>query len=133
VPFAPDVLQWHHDEIVELPAGAVLLAASTRYPHQAFRMGERAWGVQFHIECDAAMMAHWAAANTGVLADLGYDPDELVAATEAVLGEIEDTWQPFAWRFAALALGRLETGPDGRPVRPELVDGARRQLPLLGQ
>ena len=25
VPFAPDVLQWHHDEITELPVGAVLL------------------------------------------------------------------------------------------------------------
>lgn len=45
VPFTPDVLQWHHDEITELPAGAVLLAASTRYPHQAFRVGTAAWGL----------------------------------------------------------------------------------------
>ena len=56
----PDVIQWHHDEITELPAGAVLLAASTRYPHQAFRLGDRAWGLQFHIECDPAMIADWA-------------------------------------------------------------------------
>ena len=60
VPLIPDVLQWHADEITELPRGATLLAASTRYPHQAFRLGDRAWGLQFHIECDAAMIADWA-------------------------------------------------------------------------
>src|SRR6266545_1327539 len=30
VPLGPDVLQWHHDEITELPAGATLLAAIAR-------------------------------------------------------------------------------------------------------
>ena len=49
----------HRDEITELPARAVLLAASPRYPHQAFRVGPVAWGLQFHIEPDAAMVAGW--------------------------------------------------------------------------
>jgi GMP synthase-like glutamine amidotransferase len=60
VPLMPDVLQWHVDEITELPYGAVLLAASSRYPNQAFRMGDRAWGLQFHIEGDADMFGEWA-------------------------------------------------------------------------
>jgi GMP synthase-like glutamine amidotransferase len=128
VPFAPDVLQWHHDEITELPAGAVLLAASTRYPHQAFRLGDRAWGTQFHIECDTAMMAAWVSTNLDVLADLGFDPDALIAATDAVMPDLEEVWQPFAARFAALALGRAPE-PDGLGVEP----GERRSLPLLGQ
>jgi GMP synthase (glutamine-hydrolysing) len=38
----------HDDEIVELPAGAVLLGGTATYPHQAFRVGSCAWGVQFH-------------------------------------------------------------------------------------
>ena len=49
---APDplpVLHWHHDTF-DLPAGAVLLASSDRYPHQAFRVGRRAYGLQFHVE-----------------------------------------------------------------------------------
>jgi GMP synthase-like glutamine amidotransferase len=121
VPFAPDVLQWHHDEITELPAGAVLLAASTRYPHQAFRLGDRAWGVQFHIECDTPMFAAWAAGNRPLLADLDIDPYELVAAVDAAMPDLEEVWQPFAARFAALALGRLAAEPGRRP------------LPLLGQ
>ncbi|MFD7438248.1 type 1 glutamine amidotransferase [Streptomyces sp. NPDC059861] len=47
------VLHWHQDTFT-LPEGALLLASSDRYPHQAFRLGPRAWGLQFHIEVDAA-------------------------------------------------------------------------------
>ncbi|HET8682654.1 MAG TPA: type 1 glutamine amidotransferase [Micromonosporaceae bacterium] len=119
VPFAPDVLQWHHDEITKLPPGAVLLAASTRYPHQAFRLGDRAWGTQFHIECDLAMVEDWVASNVALLATLGLDPQALVAATAAVLPDIEEAWQPFAARFAALARGELAE-PGTRPPLPLL-------------
>ncbi|MFG2052305.1 type 1 glutamine amidotransferase [Micromonospora sp. NPDC048935] len=119
VPLIPDVLQWHADEITELPRGATLLAASTRYPHQAFRLGDRAWGLQFHIECDAAMIADWATDSTQ-LAELGYDPELVVAACASVLADVEEVWQPFAARFAALALGELDDST------------TRRGLPLLG-
>ncbi len=119
VPLAPDVLQWHHDEITELPYGATLLAASTYYPHQAFRLGSRAWGTQFHIECDTAMVAEWAAANAELLGALGVEPDDLVEACDAVMPDLEEVWRPFAERFAAIALRRLGTSP-GRelPVLP---------------
>jgi GMP synthase-like glutamine amidotransferase len=120
LPLVPDVLQWHSDEITELPHGAVLLAASTRYPHQAFRLGDRAWGLQFHIECDTAMIADWAA-DSALLADLGYDPERVIAACAAVMPDLEEAWQPFAIRFAALAQGQLAGAEP------------RRNLPLLGQ
>jgi GMP synthase-like glutamine amidotransferase len=126
VPLTPDVLQWHRDEITELPLGAVLLAASTRYPHQAFRLGDRAWGIQFHIECDTAMIADWVSTGT----DAEYDGDALIAACDAIMADLEEVWQPFAYRFARLALG--ETVP-GIPGVPGDADGARRSLPLLGQ
>jgi GMP synthase-like glutamine amidotransferase len=119
VPLAPDVLQWHHDEITELPYGATLLAASTYYPHQAFRLGGRAWGTQFHIECDTAMVAEWVAANAELLGTLAVEPDELVDACDAVMPDLAEVWRPFAARFAAIALRRLGTSP-GRelPVLP---------------
>ena len=136
VPFAPDVLQWHLDEITGLPAAAVLLAASTRHPHQAFRIGDRAWGTQFHIECDTAMVARWAGGDRGLLEELGLDPEQLVAACDALMGELEDTWQPFAWRFAALALGRLpehlgRLAEQARVVGGPGAAGPGRPLPLL--
>jgi len=53
-----DVLHWH-DDTFDLPAGAVRLASTELTPNQAFRFGARAWGVQFHVECDTAMIRAW--------------------------------------------------------------------------
>ena len=52
------VFHWHGDTF-DLPAGARHLAFSDRYPHQAFRVGERAWGLQFHLEITEAMIRDW--------------------------------------------------------------------------
>jgi GMP synthase (glutamine-hydrolysing) len=52
------VVQWHEDTL-ELPPGAVLLATSGSVPIQAFRVGDRAWGIQFHQEVDAAEFGWW--------------------------------------------------------------------------
>ena len=106
VPFTPDVYQWHVDEITVLPPGAVLLAASPRVTNQAFRLGERAWGLQFHIECDQAMLAGWAAGDGGSLAAAGLDAEAVLARCAAVEADIEEVWRPFAGRFVALAAGR---------------------------
>jgi GMP synthase-like glutamine amidotransferase len=124
LPMLPDVVQWHHDEVTELPVGAVLLAASTRYPHQAFRIGDCAWGLQFHIECDTAMVADWAGSNTELLAELGASADEVVRAVDGVMEDIFEVWHPFATRFAAMARGELPRSA-GTPL-------AGRELPLLG-
>ena len=125
VPLMPDVVQWHRDEITELPLRAVLLAASGTYPNQAFRLGDRAWGLQFHIECDAEMIQRWAVEDRATIDELGYDEEAVVFHTAAVLPDIEEVWQPFAARFAALALGTL---PDADIPNP----GTGTTLPLLG-
>lgn len=52
------VLQWHEDTHA-LPEGAVLLATAERVPLQAYRVGDRAWGVQFHLEVDATEFGWW--------------------------------------------------------------------------
>jgi GMP synthase-like glutamine amidotransferase len=50
-------LQWHGDTF-DLPDGAVLLARSKQYEQQAF-VFERAYGLQFHLEIDAALATTW--------------------------------------------------------------------------
>ncbi len=52
------VFHWH-GETFDLPAGAVLLARSDRCAHQAYRIGERIYGLQFHLEVTPEMIADW--------------------------------------------------------------------------
>ena len=52
-------LQWHADTF-ELPEGAVRLAGSPMAENQGFRWGEKAYGVQFHLEVTAEMARQWA-------------------------------------------------------------------------
>jgi GMP synthase-like glutamine amidotransferase len=53
-------LQWHGDTF-DLPEGAVRLAGSPAYPNQAFRFGDAAYGVQFHVEVSPEQAREWAA------------------------------------------------------------------------
>ncbi|MDH3704097.1 MAG: type 1 glutamine amidotransferase [Alphaproteobacteria bacterium] len=58
-PAVPLSLQWHGSEVVEPPPGAVVLAQSPLCPVQAIRVGERAYGLQFHVEATAATVREW--------------------------------------------------------------------------
>jgi GMP synthase-like glutamine amidotransferase len=57
------VVQWHHDAVSQLPDDAELLASSLLYDVQAFRVGEVAWGLQFHVEATVEMVRQWAEAD----------------------------------------------------------------------
>jgi len=51
-------MHWHRDTF-SLPDGSALLARSELCPHQAFRYGERAYGLQFHVEITPSVAARW--------------------------------------------------------------------------
>jgi len=57
----PTVYHWHF-EAFDLPCGAVLLASSPACPHQAFAIGPHL-AMQFHVELDAAKLAHWSSST----------------------------------------------------------------------
>ena len=65
LPLSPDVIQWHHDEIAELPTGATLLASNPFYANQAFRVGRHVYALQFHIETTPEQVRQWAADDPG--------------------------------------------------------------------
>jgi GMP synthase (glutamine-hydrolysing) len=59
LPTTLPVLQWHGDTF-DLPEGAVRLLTNAAYENQAFRWGDAAYGVQFHLEVDEALGTEWA-------------------------------------------------------------------------
>lgn len=116
VPMTPDVIQFHHDEISDLPPGAVLLASSPRYANQAFRVGPCAYGVQFHIETSPATVLSWAQRDPEAAATVRrgqLDPAHL----EWAHAELAEVWRPVAERFVALAAGTLDPAGE-RPTLP---------------
>lgn len=110
LPMTPDVIQFHHDEIAELPRGATLLASNPAYPHQAFRVGRRVYGVQFHIETTPEIVEEWATRDVVGVAASPFDRETIVARAAAVHPDLEEVWAPFAGRFAELVRTAARTG-----------------------
>jgi len=52
------VFQWHGDTF-EIPHSAILIATSSLVPHQAFRYGDNAYGLQFHLEVTQDIIREW--------------------------------------------------------------------------
>jgi GMP synthase (glutamine-hydrolysing) len=52
------VFQWHEDTF-EIPRAGKLIATSSSLPHQAFRYGEKVYGLQFHLEVTEEMIREW--------------------------------------------------------------------------
>jgi GMP synthase-like glutamine amidotransferase len=94
LPLSPVVVQWHYDAEVELPPGSTLLMSSSRYPHQAFRVGDCAWGIQFHVEADADMVTRWATKDGRL---------DVLDRTLPELDEVSEVWGEVLRRFARLA------------------------------
>lgn len=129
LPITPDVLQWHVDEVSELPPGAVLLAASPVCEVQAFRVGRLAWGIQFHIETTPEIVTEWARNDAELLAD--HDLPAILERSIAAHPDIAETWQPVIAAFVAVAAepsavgaGPAAAGPNGAGLR---------LLPMAGQ
>jgi GMP synthase-like glutamine amidotransferase len=54
------VLQWHGAEVTALSEGSDLLASSAACRVQAFRYGDRAYGLQGHVEATRDTVPNWA-------------------------------------------------------------------------
>lgn len=87
----------HYQSALRLPAGATLLASSALEPHQAFRVGECAWGVQFHPEFSADAMRGYLT-HVNATRDAASQLDGTVAPTPDAASVLA--------RFAALARAR---------------------------
>ncbi len=94
---------FHREMIASLPPGAIWLGQSEMYPHQAFRFGSRAWGVQFHPEAATlARYREWLAASGDADADEVARLSVGVADMEQLEAQVSAHSAMLAKRFAAI-------------------------------
>ena len=67
-----EAFEWH-SYAFEVPPGGVLLASSPVCA-QAFKVGEAAWGVQFHPEVTLEMLEAWRAGSDGSAPPVPLEP-----------------------------------------------------------
>ena len=79
------VFQWHEDTF-EIPKGGKLIATASPLPHQAFRYGEKVYGLQFHLEVTEEMIGEWVEAYEeefkGLQPSQPFSKTEIVTETE---------------------------------------------------
>lgn len=98
IPESFSTFQWHHDSF-DLPGAGVLLATSPACPHQAFRVGSCAWGVQFHPEVTEKIIRDWCAWDSATPAKT----EELVAAFSREATEYGTTARRLLQNFLQIA------------------------------
>jgi GMP synthase-like glutamine amidotransferase len=112
-------LQWHGCEVTRLPEDAVVLARSPACAVQAFRVGARAYGLQYHVELTERTVGEWGdvpiyadsleqACGRGALARLGA---EALARMPALAADARRLYDNFKALAAAPAEGDRRAGP----------------------
>lgn len=109
------VFQWHEDGM-SLPPGAVHLATSPASDIQAFRHGEHAYGLQFHLEVDSSLIERWLSVpeNRATLQDEAgrTDPDEIRTQTLESIEALQSLSRATFSRW----IDRFELAPRRRPL-----------------
>jgi GMP synthase (glutamine-hydrolysing) len=100
-PLAPSFtgFQWHSYEAIP-PDGAAILARTPVCP-QAYRIGDRVWGIQFHAEVSAADVDHWIDdyRSDEDAVRIGVDPEALRRDTEPRMAEWNRLGRELCGRF----------------------------------
>jgi GMP synthase (glutamine-hydrolysing) len=97
------VFQWHGDTF-DLPAGAVHLARSPLCANQAFRFGQRAWALQFHLEMTPAMVDDWLQGGADEVEQTDYiDSQAIRQAVPQEMPKLQALCGQVLTRFARIA------------------------------
>ncbi len=99
--------QWHGAAVQRLPDGGVTLAQTEICPIQSIRVGDRAYGLQFHVEITDATVREWGCIPeyTGALDDvMGEDAlDRLGAETARHLPDLNAAARTLYGNFMKIA------------------------------
>lgn len=112
------VFQWHGDTF-DLPPGGLLLARSP-VGHQAFRLGNRIYALQFHLEVTASLIETWLETYADELAALKgeVDPQAVLARVPTELPALHDRCRRFFDGFLGAVLGAPREALDSKGRSP---------------
>ena len=101
-----EFVAWHwHSDIFDLPAGAVALASSDLTEAQAFRYGDKAWGLLFHAEMTRQIIAALVAEFGDGLKRVGIDGEGILARVPEYLPKLAPIADTIFSRWAATVQG----------------------------
>ena len=100
-------MQWHY-YACEPPADAIELARNPTCV-QAFRVGEVAWGTQFHIEVTREILLNWLKWAPEELERAGYTEQAYLEALDQNIEAHEAIGRGMAERFAEIAFTRARS------------------------
>lgn len=99
------VFQWHMDTF-EVPGEASLLVTGDRVRNQAFRVGDRTWGIQYHFEVDEPEIVLWLTAfaeQADLEREWGKSTERVREETRRHIAEHERKGREVFRRFASVA------------------------------
>jgi len=100
-----DAFHWHGD-VFDLPAGSVQLARSSLTECQAFRYGENAWGILFHMEVTPATISGMIDTFSDELGAEGIDACDLASRTGSGIAGIREPAAKVFDNWVRMAAGR---------------------------
>ncbi len=99
------VLHWH-GETFDLPEGAVNLAYSEKFENQAFRVGSKTYGLQFHLEADEEMVHEWVDMDREEENGIVSEPEAILDGARPNLDRVRFGGAFVIGRFLDLVAGR---------------------------
>lgn len=98
------VFQWHMDTF-EPPASSTMLATGDLVANQAFRTGDRTWGVQWHFEIDRPELEVWLdtfSRQSDLVAEWGKSTDDVRAEADSYMATHEQKGRELFARFVGV-------------------------------
>ncbi|MGB6015530.1 MAG: glutamine amidotransferase [Nodosilinea sp.] len=110
------VYQWHQEGFT-LPTGSQLLATGSAFPHQAFRYGQRAYGLQFHPEITAMMVNHWTTEGADQLTCPGAQARDYQISQHRLYSPAVERWlRQFLARWMGVTASPEAVGEQYHPI-----------------
>ncbi len=103
------VLHWHGDTF-DLPPGSQHLISNANYTHQAFRMADMAWGIQFHLEVNEEAVAGFVSGFPHEAEKAPGGAEGILTATPDAVAQLTRARTTVCDRFAELVSARVSKG-----------------------